>query len=48
MLTHSEGGDYSKLLVLEQEADACRKSIDSLQQNWETLVLEIEELEKIA
>jgi predicted nucleic acid-binding Zn-ribbon protein len=47
MLTHSEGGDYSKLLVLEKEADTCRKSIDSLQQTWETLVLEIEELEKI-
>lgn len=48
MLTHSEGGDYSKLLVLEKEADACRKSIDSMQKTWEMLVLEIEELEKIA
>lgn len=47
MSKEAESGDYSKLISLESEAGALQEGLNTLQLEWETLVIELEELEKI-
>lgn len=47
MIKEAESGDYSKLISLESEAGLLQKGLNLLQSEWETLVIELEDLEKI-
>ncbi len=47
MLKHSESGNYAELLELEKACEQCRTDLNQLQQEWEGLIIRIEDLEKL-
>ena len=47
MLKHSESGNYAELLELEKACEQCRTDLNQLQQEWEGLIIRIEDHEKL-
>lgn len=47
MLKHSESGNYAELLELEKACEQCRTDLNQLQQEWEGMIIRIEDLEKL-